>query len=266
MNNLHRHLAPISGEAWDEIDDEARRTFRRWIAGRRVVDVDGPRGLDFNAIGTGHEKKIANAEQGVEARQRQAQLVVELRVPFEVTREAIDSVDRGAEDADWDPVKQAVRKMALAEDGILFHGKSDAGIEGLVDSSSNKQVPIPSDITDLPDAVSKGLTELRLAGVQGPYKLLLSADLYTLVNETTDAGHPVLRHIERLVDEVVWAPGLLTGGLLLSTRGGDYKLYLGQDLSIGYLAHDLEKVTLYLQETLTFRPLTDEASVVLPQK
>ena len=39
MNNLHRQLAPISDAAWSEIEEEAKRSFRRNIAGRRVVDV-----------------------------------------------------------------------------------------------------------------------------------------------------------------------------------------------------------------------------------
>ena len=39
MNNLYRDLAPITEAAWEEIELEATRTFKRHIAGRRVVDV-----------------------------------------------------------------------------------------------------------------------------------------------------------------------------------------------------------------------------------
>ena len=44
MNNLYRDLAPITEAAWDEIELEATRTFKRHIAGRRVVDVSEPGG------------------------------------------------------------------------------------------------------------------------------------------------------------------------------------------------------------------------------
>ena len=44
MNNLHRELAPVSAEAWAQIEEEAARTFKRHLAGRRVVDVHGPAG------------------------------------------------------------------------------------------------------------------------------------------------------------------------------------------------------------------------------
>ena len=50
---------------------------------------------------------------------------------------------------------------------------------------------------------------------------------------------------------------------MLTTRGGDFGLYIGEDVSIGYLSHDDEKVRLYLQETFTFLLLTTEASVAL---
>ena len=39
MNNLHRELAPISEAAWAQIEQEASRTLKRYLAGRRVVDV-----------------------------------------------------------------------------------------------------------------------------------------------------------------------------------------------------------------------------------
>src|SRR5262245_3083561 len=42
MNNLHRELAPISDAAWADIEEETTRTLKRYLAGRRVVDVHGP--------------------------------------------------------------------------------------------------------------------------------------------------------------------------------------------------------------------------------
>lgn len=263
MNNLHRELAPITDAAWEQIEEEARRTFTRWVAGRRVVDVIGPAGSKLAAVGTGHLRALAGQDDGVIARQREARLVVELRVPFQVSREAVDDVERGAADSDWQPVKDAVQKIALAEDSAIFHGLASAGIEGIAATSSNEALPIPADVLDLPETVARAVSELRLAGVDGPYSLLLSAELYTAVSETTDHGYPIKDHLARMVDgEIIWAPAL-RGGLLLSTRGGDYELHLGQDLSIGYLSHDADSIELYHQESLTFLAYTAEASVVL---
>ena len=264
MNNLHRELAPISDAAWAQIEDEARRTFTRNIAGRRVVDVVGPAGPTLSAVGTGHIRAAESPVDGVLAHQRDVRPIVEFRAPFTVTREAVDDVERGAQDSDWQPVKDAAKQIAFAEDRAIFHGYAATGVVGIAPGSSNPALSLPADVREVPDAVAQALSALRLAGVDGPYSLLLSAELYTAISETTDHGYPVRDHVARLLHdgEIVWAPAL-EGALLVSTRGGDYELHLGQDLSIGYLSHDAEHVELYLQESLTFLLLTAEAGVAL---
>src|SRR5207302_946582 len=59
MNNLHRELAPISAAAWTQLEEEATRTLKRSLAGRRVVDLQGPGGPTLAAVGTGHTLDIA---------------------------------------------------------------------------------------------------------------------------------------------------------------------------------------------------------------
>ncbi|QNG20571.1 bacteriocin family protein [Rhodococcus triatomae] len=264
MNNLHRELAPISDPAWAQIEDEARRTFTRNLAGRRVVDVVGPAGPTLSAVGTGHVRVLDAPIGDVVVRQREVLPLIELRAPFTVTRDAVEDVERGAQDSDWQPVKDAAKQIAFAEDHSIFHGSSAAGIGGIAPGSSNTPVSLPSDVRDLPDAVARAASALRLAGVDGPYDLLLSADLYTAVAETTDHGYPIRDHLARMLHDghAIWAPAL-DGALLISTRGGDYQLQLGQDLSIGYLSHDADSIQLYLQESLAFLAFTAEASVPL---
>ena len=112
MNNLHRELAPISDAAWADIEEETTRTLKRYLAGRRVVDVHGPGGVGLSAVGTGHLTTIATPDDGILAKQREVMALVELRVPFELDRQQIDDVERGANDADWQPAKDAAQKIA----------------------------------------------------------------------------------------------------------------------------------------------------------
>ncbi|MFT4066309.1 family 1 encapsulin nanocompartment shell protein [Paraburkholderia sp.] len=263
MNNLHRELAPVSAAAWSQIEEEVARTFKRSLAGRRVVDVKGPGGLELSAVGTGHQVSITAPGTGIRARQREVKALVELRVPFALTRDAIDDVERGSNDSDWQPAKDAAQLLAYAEDSAIFDGYKAAGIQGVREGSSNTALALPAEVRDYPDVVAKALEELRLAGVEGPYSILLGADAYTAVAEASDRGYPILEHIRRLVTgEIIWAPAI-TGGSVLSTRGGDFELHLGQDVSIGYSSHTDEVVNLYLQESLTFLLLTAEASVTI---
>lgn len=263
MNNLHRELAPISDAAWAQIEQEVRRTFTERIAGRRVVDVEGPAGDVLSAVGTGHVRRLTGPAEGVIARQRQAQLVVELRTPFTISRGAVDDVDRGALDSDWEPVKEAAQKAAQAEDQVVFYGFDEAAISGITGVSSHLSLALPADPKEIPTTVAQALSALRLQGVGGPYALLLSAELYTTVSEETDHGYPIREHLVRLIDgEILWAPAL-HGAVLVSTRGGDYTLHLAQDLSIGYLSHDAEQLELYLEESLTFIAHTAETAIEL---
>lgn len=263
MNNLHRELAPISDAAWAQIEEEASRTLKRHLAARRVVDVEGPKGTDFSAVGTGHLQRIEPPGEGIQASQRIAMRLVELRVPFELTRQAIDDVERGAEDSDWDPLKEAARRIAFAEDHAVFEGYAAGGIQGIRAGTSNPVIPLPANVDAYPAAVAQAVSQLRLAGVNGPYTLVLGAKPYTAVSGGSEEGYPVLQHIHRLVDgDIVWAPAI-EGGFVLTTRGGDFELDIGQDFSIGYLSHTASAVELYLQETFTFRLLTTEAAVAL---
>lgn len=261
MDNLHRELAPASEAAWEQIEEEATRTLKRHLAGRRVVDVQGPAGYGLSAVGTGRARDIDAPADGVLARQRLAAALVELRVPFTLNREDIDDVERGAQDADWQPVKDAARQIAFAEDRAIFDGYPAGGIKGIRPGSSNPPVSLPEDVREYPTAIARALGQLRESGVDGPYSVLLSADDYVAVSETSDHGYPVLEHIKRLLTgEIIWAPAI-SGAFVLTTRGGDFSLHLGEDLAIGYLSHTDSEVRLYLEETLTFLMLTSEAAV-----
>lgn len=263
MNNLHRELAPISAAAWAAIEQEASRTLKRYLAARRVVDLDGPHGLAHSALGTGHVAPVASPGEGVESRLRQVQPLVELRVPFELSRQAIDDVERGAEDSNWDPLKEAARKIAFAEDRAVFDGYAAAGIGGIRQGASNAPVKLPAKVNNYSDAVAKAVDELRLAGVNGPYALVLGAGAYAAASGGSDEGYPEFHHLERILDGgIVWAPAI-QGGYVLTKRGGDFVLDIGQDISIGYAGHTRTSVELYFFETMTFRLLTSEAAVFL---
>jgi uncharacterized linocin/CFP29 family protein len=228
-----------------------------------VVDVKEPGGIKLAAVGTGHLRSIEAPGEEIIARQREVKPLVELRAPFQLNRQAIDDVERGANDSDWQPLKNAAKRIAFAEDLTIFEGYAAGGIEGVRQGTSNRVLSLPADVVKYPDAIAEALSELRLVGVNGPYSVVLGADAFTALSEASDHGYPVIEHIQRLVnEEIIWAPAI-AGAFVLTTRGGDFELHLGQDVSIGYLSHSDTSVTLYLQETLTFLLLTAEAAVAL---
>jgi uncharacterized linocin/CFP29 family protein len=106
---------------------------------------------------------------------------------------------------------------------------------------------------------------LKLAGVSGPYALAIGPRCYTGVLEQSEmGGYPVLEHLKLILGggPIVFAPGV-DGAIVMSQRGGDVELVLGQDFSIGYLDHDRESVELYLEESFTVKICAPEAAVHL---
>jgi uncharacterized linocin/CFP29 family protein len=264
MNHLHRELAPISDAGWQEIEKEAQRTLKTLLAARKLVDFVGPEGWQASAVGTGRNSMVKPPLSGpVEARLRQVMPMVELRVPFEMRRSELDAIDRGAKDPDTDPVIEAARAIAIAEDRAVFHGYAAAGIRGICEGSADAAVELSDDYASYPVLVATALNRLRDAGVGGPFAVVLSERCYTSLTESTQAGYPVLEHVQRLVDgPLVWAPGL-DGAVVMSTRGDDFQLTVGQDFSIGYIDHDAERVRLYIEESFTFWLQSPQAAVPL---
>ncbi len=268
MNHLRQELSPVLPGAYELIAERAREVLEARLAARKLVDFDGPRGYAFSAISLGRSRPIqvpSRVPTGVEARLRLVQPLLELRVPFELSLAELDDVDRGADDIELEPVADAARKLADLEDKAVFYGVEAAGIAGLLTTSTQPQLPLNPDFQDFPDQVSAAIAQLHSAGVSGPYAIALDELSYAaLLRSTGPGGYPTLNHVRKLVEgPAVFAPSL-SGALVISLRGGDFILTVGQDASIGYLSHDSEKVRLYLEETLTFRSLSPEAIVPLP--
>lgn len=264
MNDLLREHAPISSDAWKEIDDEARRTLKVLLAARRLVDFNGPLGWATSSISLGQTQKLSPAlQEGVASKVRIVLPLTEIRATFEVSREALDSIGRGARDPDLDPVRNAARAAAVAEDRAVFQGYAAAGITGIFEASAAQRLTIPDRFEEYPDIVAEAVHRLRSAGVNGPYGIALGPRCYTGLTRSTDRGYPIIDHVRKLVDgPILWAPAA-DGAVVMSTRGGDFELSVGQDFSVGYLDHTSTAVLLYLQESFTFRVLSPEAAVPL---
>lgn len=262
---LKRDLAPVLPAAWAAVDEEAARVLKLYLAGRKVVDFDGPHGWAVAAVNTGRLDLLdgrPDPELGIGV--RTAQPLVEVRVPIRLPIAELDAVARGASNPELGPVVRAAEKIALFEDTAIFNGFARAGIAGMLPVSPHPPERLPGDVRELPRAVIAAEDRLRQAGVSGPYGLVLGAALYDQVFAVTEEGHPLARRIEQLLVDVpiVRAPAL-EGGVVLSLRGGDYQLTVGQDLSVGYAFHDRDTVELYVTESFTFRVLEAAAAVAL---
>jgi uncharacterized linocin/CFP29 family protein len=262
---LKRRHAPITSEAWEQIDNEARRVLQLHLAGRKLVDFSGPHGWTLGAVNTG---RLSPIESGPVAEVlhavREVQPLVELRSPFSMNILELDYASRGATDLDLDAVIAAAERVARAEDTAIFHGFPAGQITGIIEASPHAPVDVNSSL-EWPRAVAAAKEVLRTAGMNGPYALALGVKAYAELVADSEDGYPLRSRIEENLSggSLVWAPALQGGAVLLSTRGGDYELTVGQDLSIGYSLHDRASVELYLTESFTFRVLEEKAAILI---
>src|SRR5260370_987198 len=202
MNNLKRELAPISTAAWQEIDVEATRVLKLKLAGRKLVDFEGPLGPTEAAVNTGRRERLAAAPVAdVEASRRQVLPLVELRAYFHLSRQEMDAVERGAKDPELQPLIDAATPIACAEDTAIFHGYAAGGIKGIDQVTAYPVLPIPDDYQDYPRSIAEATRLLRLAGVDGPYAIALGPRSYTRLTQALRGGaSPVLTPVRELAD------------------------------------------------------------------
>jgi uncharacterized linocin/CFP29 family protein len=265
VSHLLREHAPITEAGWGLIDQEARERLAPALAARKLVDFSGPHGWEHSATNLGRTRPGADAEfEGVFTRQRRVLPVVELRAPFEISREELRDADRGAQDIDLDALAEAARRMATAENRAVFHGFEAAGIEGIAQSSTHDAIALGEDCERYPRHVATAVEALLAVGIDGPYGLALGPEAYTRVLQTSEhGGYPLLDHLRKIIGgPLVWSPGV-DGAVVVSLRGGDFLFEAGEDLSVGYDRHDADTVGLYLLESFTFRVATPEAALAL---
>jgi uncharacterized linocin/CFP29 family protein len=264
MDHLLRSLAPVSDAGWELLDREARERLTPALAARRLVDFSGPHGWQHSATNLGRADAIRTSPSpGVTATKRRVLPLIELRAEFELSRDELRDIDRGADDADLGTLDRAAREIAIAENVAVFHGW-EGTIRGVSEASPHAPGTLGATAEDYPRAVAGAVERLLTSGISGPYGLALGPEQYRRVIETAEhGGFPLLEHLRKIADgPIVWAPGL-TGAIVISLRGGDFLLDCGQDLSIGYLSADDEVVRLYLEESFSFHVATPEAAVAL---
>ena len=261
---LKRSIAPVTSEAWGEIDEAAVQVLRTHLTARTLVDFDGPFGWELGAVNLGRlEVGKKKAPHDVPWGLRQVRPLIEARIGCQVAQMELDSITRGAEDADLDSVEKTAHQIALFEEAVIYNGFKDAQIEGIIPASSHKAIGLPGNADEYHRAVVEAAETLRAAGVAGPYALVLGPDAHAELMKAGKGSYPPRRMVRDVADGGIFRSPALAGGALISTRGGDYRMTVGQDIAIGYASHDREKVELFFTESFTFRVIEPGAAVEL---
>ena len=204
MDLLKRSLAPVLPEAWDQVDEEAKRVLKLHLAGRKLVDFSGPHAVEVPPPSTrGDSSSTRRARAMCPPLFAWCSLSSRSAYPLHAEDDgALTSARRGANDLDLDPVIAAAERVARAED---TQPSSTVTKRAASPASSKRARMRPS---------RSGLQPLRLAprhrpsegdaarrrGVNGPYALALGIKAYSeLVSDSEDACYPLRKRIERVL-------------------------------------------------------------------
>lgn len=262
MDILRKSMAPISKEAWEEINDTAKEVLSAVLSARKIVDVKGPMGLKYAALPMGRIKIPENQQGQLKYGIHQVLPMVEARIPFKLDLWELDNLARGAEDIDLDALEEAAREIAQFEENVIYEGLKDGNITGLKNSSEYESVPFPESDEEILQTITRAITRFKIDSIGGPYSLVLNQEKWQRVN-TIVKGYPLSKQLEKILGgSIIMAP-LIKDSYLVSQRGGDCRMVVGQDLAIGYESHDHQNVQLYLTESFTFQVLEPRAVIVL---
>lgn len=266
MDILKRELAPIPAAAWAEIDAQATRSLKAILSARKVVDVSGPMGTDFPGVPEGRlDYPAGRTEKGLSFGIHKVHHLVETRIPFELDIDEMDNVVRGAKDIDLSNLEQAARDIALFEESVVYHGLAEANVKGLRICSGDDCLTIGARPESQLEAIAEGITQFTSRSVEGPYAFVVGPKLWSLMSAHLQ-GYPVKMQAENILGGPVVLSPYLSGkfedeAYMISTRGGDLELIIGQDLAVGYESHTSSAVKLYFTESFTFRILEPAAVI-----
>lgn len=261
MDILRRKHAPITAQAWEAIDEQAREVLRSNLSARKLVDVSGPHGLTYAAVNIGRLNPASvEAPGGLRYGIRQVQPLVEVRMSFVLDLWELDNIERGAEDPELGPLIDAAMKVAEFEERAVYYGFNPAGIVGMAQATSHPKIELSRDPGHYAERVARAVVALKKAGEEPPYTLVVGPQLAELIE--SGGAYPPRKQIESLIGGRILLSPVVDGAFLVSSNTeGDFELTLGQDLAVGYESHDGQKARLFLTESFTFRVLEPQAVV-----
>lgn len=250
---LYKELAPIPKEAWDEMEERLMEVFKTYLSARKVVRVEGPRGLQYNVISQG---RLGDTEEDGDLCYGTYQVLplTEVRVEFKMDKWELDNILRGAKDIDYEPLEEAAKKIALFEENAIYNGLESAHIKGMVQIAEGGTIDFGKDPRAIMDSIATGLIKLKEVYQEGPFTLIVGEEAYKRII-STETGYPLKRRIEELIDNKIIYSHVLDGALLVPYDHEDLELTLGEDLSLGYQYNDNREITFFITESFTFRVL-----------
>ena len=258
-NYLGRTDAPISAETWKLLDATMVEAAKSQMTGRRLISIEGPYGFGLKVI------PLSDCEIGEGIRSSPFLPVHLITSSFFLNKRDLAACEKDQMLLDTDPVASAAIECARVEEGILFSGIQDTpGLLG-AEGSSSLALTKWDKAGMAADQVIRAVTLLDDAGFHGPYCMGLAPSQYNLLLRRYPQGDGTeLDHIRSIIGgDVVKAPVLKKGGVLLASGRQYCSIVIGQDMSVGFNGPAGDELEFTISESLALHIRAPEAICVL---
>jgi uncharacterized linocin/CFP29 family protein len=258
---LAREDAPFGSDVWEALDAAMMEAAKGQLVGRRLLSLEGPYGLGLKSVPLRDEA----TESGLIAATTLPMIFI--YEGFDLGARDLANYEREGITLDRSPVADAAIAAAKREDALIFNGSEELRVPGLLSVDGARSVAL-SEWEEVGAAIEDliaGVTALDEAGFHGPYALALAPGRYNRLFRRYERGNQTeIEHVRTLVTDGIYkAPVLEDGGVLLATGRQYASIVMGQDMTIGFIGPEGDRIAFTISESLVPRIRRPSAICVL---
>jgi uncharacterized linocin/CFP29 family protein len=256
---LAREDAPFGSEVWEVLDSAMTGAAKPQLAGRRLLDIEGPYGLGLKSV------PLSDSEDKSGYTISQVLPLVYIQKTFTLGTRDLANFEREGVPLDASTVAKVAIECARMEDDLIFNGA--AGVTGLLKAKGAAEIKLSpwDEVGFAADDAIKSVTALDEAGFHGPYAMALAPSRYNLLYRRYPQGNQTeMQHLTSIVSDGIYkAPILKDGGVVMATGRQFAAIVLGQDLTLGFIGPLGDQLELFISESLTLRIRRPQSLCVL---
>lgn len=273
MKYLPREAAPISEATWEMIEAAVIGPAKMQLAGRRLLEIQGPFGLGLRTLdhkerGTSAEASFGDAKARMSAPETTA--IPLIYSDFTLSIREIAALEERGSLLDLDAPAKAAIACSRLEDSLIFGGSKELQIDGLMTAPRAAKVKLGDweQLGQPMEDLIKATNALDAAGFPGPYTAALAPSLFNaLYRRYEEAGLTQLEHARQLLASgLVKAPTLASGGVVLASLRHFASLVIGMDLTPAFVGPTPTGYQFVIMESIAPRITVPEAICVLTGK
>jgi uncharacterized linocin/CFP29 family protein len=256
---LGRREAPLSADIWKLLDKAMIEAAKSQLTGRRLIAMDGPFGFGLKVV------PLSDGEMAEGVFASAFIPVTLIDATFPLGKRDLAAAEKDPFILDIAPVASAAMACAAKEDSIIFNGIQK--VPGLTTAKGAGTLALAKcdKVGTAADQIIAAVTRLDDAGFHGPYCMALAPAEYNLLfRRYPQTDGTELDHIHSIIaGDVIKAPVLKKGGVLLASARQYCSLVIGQDMSIGYNGPSGDSLEFIVSESLALIIRSPEAICVL---